>query len=158
MNLGTTGTYINLTNTVLSGTTHSVTIGTKGDVQIFEVCYFRIAYDRTAITQHYYSYLDSLYFEGVNSTQYPIVTTLKETSFKYRNYLMGFNQISIATTTQETDILLQLIYNETKTFWTFSYYFYGVNSSTPVYEYLRADLFHHRRPVCLNSQFYYHED
>jgi hypothetical protein len=159
MNLGTTGTYINLTNSVLSGTTHSVTIGTRGDVQIFEVCYFRIAYDRTAITQYYYSYLDSFYYEGANSTQYPTITTVNASSFKYRNYLMGFNQIIIpSATTQVTDIWLQII-NDPRTFWTFSLATSGgTNTTTPTYEYLLANVFHHRRPVCLTNQYFSYQD
>lgn len=119
MNLGTTGTYINLTSRIESATTHSITIGTRGDAQVLEVCYFRIAFDKTAITQGYVSYLDSLYFEGANSTQFPTNTPVTPANFKYRNYLMGFNQISLSTTTQPTDIFLQII-NSTQTIWTFS--------------------------------------
>lgn len=35
MSYGNTGLYINLTSNILSANTHSVTIATKADVQVF---------------------------------------------------------------------------------------------------------------------------
>lgn len=69
MSLGATGTYINLTTSVINATAHSVTIATIADVKIFEVSYFRISCDRTAVMQGYISIIDIIRFFGWNSTQ-----------------------------------------------------------------------------------------
>lgn len=70
--------------------------------------------------QGYINIIDSFHFEGVNSTQLPTITTLRPAPVaQYRNFLMGLTHISLATITQGTDILLQLI-NSTNTLFTFT--------------------------------------
>lgn len=70
----------------------------------------------------------------------------------YRNYMMGFNQISLASTSQASDIMLQF-YTTPQVIWASSSVVYNfVNTN---YENLWADIFHHRRRNCAASTPYY---
>jgi hypothetical protein len=101
-----------------------------------------------------YKYIsDYFYYWGVNSTQRATTTTVTSSSFQYRNYLMGFNQINIASTTTQTDILLQM-YITPQTI--FSCNSALGNFSNTVYAYLWADVFHLRRPICGASTPYFY--
>lgn len=71
------------------------------------------------MTKGFVSFFDLIYVWGANSTQLPSTSTITSGNFQYRNYLMGLNQINIATTTQNVDIVLQV--TPSQIFFTFNF-------------------------------------
>lgn len=56
----------------------------------------------------YQSVVDYWTYWGVNSTQQPTITIVTLDSFRYRNFLMGFNQIYLNLPDSPSDFMIQL--------------------------------------------------
>ena len=101
---------------------------------------------------------DLFSFWGVNSTQMITTTSLTNSSFSYRNYLMGFNSLNLDNSlTQTTDILLQL-YITAQTIWATSAITLNFVNSTTTYSYVWADVFHQRKRTCNAPTIYFFYD
>lgn len=101
----------------------------------------------------YVNIIDEFAYEGANNSQLPTVTTITPTSFFYRNYLMGFNKIHILNTNAVTDLMLQL-YTTPQTI--FSCNSTLGNFTNTLYNYVYADVFHHRKRICNTSTPYFY--
>jgi hypothetical protein len=110
-----------------------------------------------------YTYInDNFYYWGVNSTQMETkLTNFDPFSFKYRNFLMGFNQIHIAGTNVQTDIMLQFYtppggMTSNQTIWSCTIARIPIVPTNTTYAYLWADTFHLRKRTCNSSTPYFY--
>ena len=69
MNMGTTGTYITLDIQIVNANQYNLTISTEGDVEIYEVSFYRISFDKTQLTASYENYYAFGFYEGTNSIE-----------------------------------------------------------------------------------------